>query len=213
MSSSGQVVASDGKVLSWPKRLLSADDLRLHLHGQRELVLLPRTIVTPLAADELRARGIRVTWQSVMTAPPAAASPATWGYVEEKQDPLVAAALRALERDGITIPALGPGPIREVLRRVAGGQPSGAIVFSASPALVCCIANKHAGLRAAAVLGPAQVGRLRMGLAPNFYAIEMPGRTYFELRQILRMIAATPPGPCPAELAATLKELDSHAHR
>ncbi len=61
------------------------------------------------------------------------------------------------------------------------------------------------------MLTPAQAARARTTLGANLFAVEMPGRTYFELRQILRVVAA--PVACPAELATTLQELDGHAHR
>jgi hypothetical protein len=39
------------------------------------------------------------------------------------------------------------------------------------------------------------------GLGANLFAIEMPGRTFFEFRQMLKSIAKV------------LQELDGHAHR
>src|SRR2546421_371670 len=101
MNGNGQ--AGDGAVLCWPRRVLSADDLRRHLTSQRELQLLPRTIVTPLAADELKARGIRVTWQAPK---PAAEKAGGWGYAQERPDAAVAAAVQALKRDGTRLVAL-----------------------------------------------------------------------------------------------------------
>jgi len=209
MNGNGQTTGSD--VLSWPKRLLSADDLRRHLNGQRELRLLPRTVVTPLAADELRARGVRITYQdspSFMVSRPA--SPC-WGYAQQQPDPLVAAAVQALDRDGISLVALSAS-VRDAAAQIARAECQGAIFFHSDPALVCCLANKHSGLRAAAVLTAAHVARARTSLGANLFAVEMPGRTYFELRQILRAIAAAPPA-CPPDLAKTLQELDGHAHR
>ena len=49
-------------------------------------------------------------------------------------------------------------------------------------------------------------------LAANLLAVEMPGRTFFEVRQILRICCAAA-AVCPAPLAGTLQELDGHAHR
>jgi hypothetical protein len=39
----------------------------------------------------------------------------------------------------------------------------------------------------------------------------MPGRTFFEIRQILRTLIGT--RLCPEGVACTLRELDGHAHR
>ena len=46
--------AEQNGVLRWTGKLLSADDLRRHLKGQRELIVQRQTIVTPLAVDELK---------------------------------------------------------------------------------------------------------------------------------------------------------------
>jgi ribose 5-phosphate isomerase RpiB len=84
-------------------------------------------------------------------------------------------------------------------------------VFCADPALVCCVANKVRGVRAAAVATASQAARARKSLAANLLAVEMPGRTLHELRQIVRTAVAR--AACPAEVAKVLEELDGHAHR
>jgi hypothetical protein len=211
MIGNGQASSDAEEVLCWPKRLLSADDLRRHLHGQRTLQLLPRTLITPLAADELRARGIQVTWQASGPLANLQSHSARWGYAQEKADPLVIAAIQTLERDGVALARL-PGSVSEVASQIARADCLGAILFCADPSFVCCLANKYPGLRAAAIASALHAGRARTSLGANLFAVEMPGRTYFELRQIVRTIAAAPP-TCPADLAITLKELDGHAHR
>jgi hypothetical protein len=200
MNGNGQ---TDAQVLCWPRRVLSADDLRRHLTSQRELQLLPRTVVTPLAADELRARGIRITWQDAKSAP--ADETCQWGYAQERPDSAVTSAVQALERDGIRLAAL------DVPADALWKAGAGAIVFCGDPGLVCCVANKYSGVRAAVVATPQAAARARQSLGANLFAIEMPGPTFFELRQILRTICAGAPA-CPAALATTLKELDGHAH-
>ncbi len=205
MSGNGQI---DVPVLCWPRRVLSADDLRRHLTSQRELQLLPRTIVTPLAADELKARGILVTWQAAKSAPARDTSP--WGYAQERPDAAVAAAVQALERDGTKLTAVQVPA--DALWTAAQTACLGVIVFCGDPGLVCCVANKLAGVRATVVATPQAAARARQNLGANLLAIETPGRTFFELRQMLRTICASRPA-CPEGLAKTLTELDGHAHR
>jgi hypothetical protein len=43
-------------------------------------------------------------------------------------------------------------------------------------------------------------------------AVEMPGRTFFEVRQILKALSRTA-AECPQKIADVLQELDGHAHR
>jgi ribose 5-phosphate isomerase RpiB len=198
-------------VLCWPKRLLSADDLRRHLTSQRELVLLPKTVVTPLASDELKAKGVRVSWQVLGAVADEAAKPGTWIYAEEKPEAMVASVIAALEREGIKMQMI-TGSAQTLAEAVVRGTHAGGILFAADAALACCIANKIAGIRAAAVLNVLQVARAKKTLGANLFAVDVPGRTFFELRQMLRAIVVDV-GRCPDEVARILQELDGHAHR
>lgn len=210
---------NDGQVLCWPKRLLSADDLRRYLTGQRELRLLPRTVVTPLAADELKARGVRISWEDVSRLEERPTATGQWGYAQERTDPLVESAIKALERDGIPLAALrvdAPTPLaaaRQLAEIVARADHPGALLFCGDAGLACCVANKLSGVRAAAVSSPAQATKARAGLGANLLAIEPTGRTFFELRQIVRTVCGNGAAPCPDAVADVLKELDGHAHR
>jgi ribose 5-phosphate isomerase RpiB len=206
----------NGQVLCWPKRVLSADDLRRHLTGQRELQLLPRAIITPLAADELKARGVRVSWQDA-PANGTKAAMGTWGYAQERPDALVDSVVRALERDGIALAALRlrvHSPCdwsKAVATTIAQSAHPGVVAFCTDAGLVCCVANKLSGVRAVPIATVAQANKARASLGANLLAIELPGPTFFELRQIVRAVCNT--GTCPENIAAALKELDGHAHR
>ena len=70
---------SNGAVLNWPGRVLTADDLRRHLNGRRELMLSSRTVVTPLAAEQIRINGLHVTREPDRSQS-SVAGPNRWGY-------------------------------------------------------------------------------------------------------------------------------------
>jgi hypothetical protein len=88
----------------------------------------------------------------------------------------------------------------------------GGILFCRDAGLVCCVANKLPGLRAVAVASVAQAARATLAVGANLVAVEMPGRTFFEVRQILRTLCQAG-AACPSGLACSLQELDGHAHR
>jgi ribose 5-phosphate isomerase RpiB len=208
--------AADGRVLHWPGRVLAAADLRRSLNGHREVVLGPRTVLTPLAGEELRHGGVEV--RRLPTAEAAPEGP-TWGYGQDRPHALVESAVQALARDGLTVrelPAAGADELpcrwaKAVAACVARGDCAGGVLFCADPGLVCCVANKLAGLRAVPVSTVGQAARAALTLAANLLAVEMPGRTYFEVRQILKILCG--PAACPDGVACTLRELDGHAHR
>jgi hypothetical protein len=219
MNGNGQIPMSTAAahVLRWPGRVLAAEDLRRNLNGHRELVLEPRAVVTPLAAEELRTNGVRVTRRAPEPQP---APRAVWSYTQERPSPLVRSAVQALERDGISLgelPAGGEGEAcrwaKAVAECVARGECQGGVIFCQDPGLVCCVANKVAGLRAVMAVSVAQAARAALTLGANFIAVEMPGPTFFEVRQILRTLCSCDRHACPDGVACTLQELDGHAHR
>jgi hypothetical protein len=205
-----------GHVLHWPGRVLAAVDLRRSLNGHREVVLGPQTVLTPLAGEELRHGGVTV--RRLPTAAPATDGP-PWGYAQDRPHALVQSAVQALARDGLVVrelPAAGVDELacrwaRAVAECVARGDCAGGVLFCTDPGLVCCVANKLAGLRAVPVSTVGQAARAALTLAANLLAVEMPGRTYFEVRQILKILCG--PATCPDGVARTLRELDGHAHR
>jgi hypothetical protein len=204
-------------VLRWSGRVVAAEDLRRSLNGHRELLVSPQTVITPLASEHLRERGVQVRRQPAVTT---AAPRLTWGYAQDSPHSMVASAVQALRREGLAWKELWPacagadcGWARALAECVARGECGGGVVFCQDPGLVCCVANKVAGLRAAAVCTVAQAGRALLTLGPNLVAVEMPGRTFFEIRQILRVLCTGAAPACPHGVACTLQELEGHAHR
>jgi ribose 5-phosphate isomerase RpiB len=210
----------EGKVLHWPGKLLSADDLRRHLTSQSAVIVQRHTIVTPLVIDELRAKKVRlvraddVRAGSVSDGP----QPGAFGVAQEKATGVVDSVIQSLRRDGVTLTSMqecreSPASwAKSLAGTVAQGECGRLTVFCSDPGLVCCVANKLPGIRAVTVSSALQTVRASSGLAANVFAVEMPGRTFFEARQILLNVskAAT---TCPTEVAHILRELDGHAHR
>lgn len=209
---------ADAKTLRWPGKLLSADDLRRHLKGHSELIVQRHAIVTPLAVDELKDRKVRLVRADFGAAEKDAAGKAATSclaYAQDRPFAMVAAAVKSLEREGLPLRALEDmdGSSTAWARMLAAAAVNGkCVAFCGDPGLVCCVANKTSGVRAAAVMTVIQAARAIAALGANLLAVEMPGRTLFEIRQILATLhrATT---RCPTEIAETLRELDGHAHR
>jgi hypothetical protein len=209
--------ATDAQVLRWPSRVLAAEDLRRSLNGHREVLLPPGTVVTPLAWEHLRTNGISIKRQPTETP---TAPRGRWGFAQERPHPMVQSAVQALDREGLPFQELtAPGEAepcrwaRSLADCVARGECQGGVVFCQDPGLACCVSNKVAGLRAVPVATVAQAARATLTLGANLVAVEMPGRTFFEVRQILRILGGAGNPVCPPGVACTLQELDGHAHR
>lgn len=142
-----------------------------------------------------------------------------WGYGEDRAYPMVRAAVTGLARERLTLRELScpPGDLpchwaKAVAECLATGECHGGVLFCADPGLVACVANKVPGLRAVPVTTVGQAARATLTLAANLLVVEMPGRTYFEVRQILRTLTGNG-SACPDGVAGTLRGLDGHAHR
>lgn len=196
-------------VLSWPDKLLAEDDLRRRWTGEREIVLGAKTIVTPLALDFLR--GKRIAIRREQTSDKAVSIAGGWGIALERPHEGVATALKALAKEGLSLIALESASadklawVKSLAKRIAEGKPPGALLVSEHAALAACIANKTRGVRAAVVSQPSEVRLLKATLGPNLFTIAAAGRTFFELRQIVKLATASPP-------VSPLGEIDD-AHR
>jgi len=139
----------------------------------------------------------------------AVSSDGAYAYVE--------AAVRTLAREGVAIrqtrqAGRPSGWAHEVAGEVGSGAVRAAVLFCLGPELAACVANKVPGVRAVSVSTVAQAGRAALDVGVNLLAVEMPGRTYYEIRQMLRILFSETPS-CPAGLSAVLKEVEGHAHR
>lgn len=204
--------------LHWAGKVLSAEDVRTQVNGHREIMVSRVTIVTPLAVDDLRARGVRLIRGDVVK-PEKQAAPTAWGYAQDRPNATVQSAMQAAAREGMIFKELNasgepcsPAWAKALAECVTRGECHGGVVFCYDPGLVCCVGNKLPGLRAANVSSVAQTAKAVLTLGVNLVAVEMPGRTFFELRQILRTLCTASSG-CPQALASTLQELERHAHR
>jgi ribose 5-phosphate isomerase RpiB len=218
MAERGQLGAeANGQVLRWPGRVVSAEELRRTLNGHRELIVPTRAVITPSALEHLRQNGIQVRRQAADEKPAAAS---TWAYAQDRPAALVKNVVQSLAREGIPLKEMECADDREVCHWarltaecVGRGDCRGAVVFCEDGGLVCCLANKVPGLRASAVRSIAQAGRAAQMLGANLVAVEMPGPTFFEVRQILRTICGGGNPNCPPAVATALQECDGHAHR
>ena len=140
-----------------------------------------------------------------------------WAYGQDRAFAMVGAAVATLSRSGEAWDPLHAGGsaiawAATVAELVARGEYDGIVLFCEDPALAALIANKTPGVRAAAVSTVHQAARAPLTIAANLLAVEMPGRTFFEIRHILHLLRESRLG-CPAELASTLSEREHDANR
>ncbi|MFQ3650075.1 MAG: hypothetical protein SNJ75_07055 [Gemmataceae bacterium] len=144
-------------------------------------------------------------------------SSARWSVWYDRAYPFLPAVAQTLLREGFAIRfhQVHGSPFewtREIAQSVSLNHLSGGVVFTCVPHVVSCIANKIAGIRAAMVSSIFQLNSATLELQPNFIVVEMPGRTFFEMKQFVRSFLIPTPSLSP-ELAHLFQELEHHAHR
>jgi hypothetical protein len=135
-----------------------------------------------------------------------------WLCGQDRSFAMVQAALQTLARTGEpwTPLPVAENPLlwaREAARRVSSAECNAVVLFCEDPALAACIANKTHGVRAAAVSTVHQAARATLSMAANLLAVEMPGRTFFEIRYILHILRSSQLG-CPDEVKHLLRQME-----
>jgi ribose 5-phosphate isomerase RpiB len=214
-------------VLRWPGKIVTAEGLRQSLNGERQLAVVPGTVITPSAVDHLKANGVSLVRGEASPRPHTEKkeSKSNWGFLSERSDPVVSNVVQALKRDGVDLQEIQASAVRTdgkcetaacgLARRAAeivtAGECKGVVIFGSDPGLACCIANKVQGIRATAVASAAQAGRAVNGLGANVLTFELGKMTFFEMRQILRCVCGS--ATCCSEVVAqVIQELEGPCH-
>jgi hypothetical protein len=127
--------------------------------------------------------------------------------VQDRLYPLVQLALAMLRREGLiatTFDASGDDSGAWIVPIVESGRTCA--IFCEKPELIACLANRQRA-RAASVTTLAQAERAVTTLGANLLTIEMPGRTFYEIKAMIRLLAQ--PRSCPEEV----KEILDYANR
>jgi len=127
------------------------------------------------------------------------------------------AVVTSLDRDGFSfsLKAVNGPPSHwtcEIAQQIIPEKNAGAVIFTCSPSVVACVANKIAGIRAVMVSTIPQYQLALLQLNPNIVVVEMPGRTFFEMKYFARCLYRRSQ-LIDSSLLQTLQELDKSAHR
>lgn len=193
----------------WPGTVLALNDLQRLGPNLRELIVVDKVVLTPCARDEIKRLGVSLVRRD-------AKKETSIGYGADGLYPQVATVVLALGREGFTLKALqmqqGIGSMmlgKTAGEMVARGEMKSAVLFCKEPEAAACAANKLVGIRAAAVNNMMQAKRASAALGANLMVVEMPGRTYFEIRQVIHLMMNAK--GCPEDSQRLLERLDARS--
>jgi hypothetical protein len=169
-------------------RVLAAEHLPRRLPGVTRVVVRQGTIVTPLAREDLSQRGIIIGHDAPASAVAKVAPTSALWVGSDRDYPFLGLGLRmagsGLERATVReTAALAADAGRWKRENMAGA----AVIFTSLPEMVAWEAGRVSGTPSAAVSGVSQAIRALATLERPILAVEMPGRTAYEIRQILRL--------------------------
>jgi hypothetical protein len=173
---------SDGREFVFAERLLALRHAEALPSGVNEVRVAPGTVVTPLARDALKGRGIGIrliSRKDVEERSPAG----EWGLAIEGGTGVVEALRRSLLD--------GPGAWREVARDaigaarwVVGGDGRGAVVVPQEASLAVWKAHRIDGVRAANAGDADAVSRAVQHLGMNLLVIEPAGKSIASMKHL-----------------------------
>ena len=194
------VAARSRGALVLDEPVVTAEILEERLNGHVQVTFGRRTVLTPSARDVLRARGLEWS-RGGGPAPGPDAAAASWLAIVSRTTPAVERlvgemGLGSAWRSELT------GRTEEAARRsvsaICRGEAGGVLVVSDPAEAAACLANRNARVRAAVVADAAAVASAARTIGANILCVAPDGRSYFELRNILRAFTAAGPPRLPA---------------
>lgn len=196
-----RVTAPESSAIVWDENVITADVVNEKLKGTTIADVLhigKKTILTPTALDELRARG--VTWKRISgrMKPDAQLASQTWKMILQHVTPQVQTVIDELK----TYDAVGwlhdiAGTVEEgialAVTSLTRAEVAGVMMFTDRPHAVACLANRNECLRAGVITDFADVDVLKKELDPNVFCLAADGWGGFALRKVVAACTKSKP--------------------
>ncbi|MBL8850223.1 MAG: hypothetical protein JNG89_11090 [Planctomycetaceae bacterium] len=181
------------------ERIVTADLLKERVNGSRLVVVGQKALVTPAAWDFIRERGLTLNRGE-------AKSPSTTTGSSKSSAPqgaktasllIVVRSTEAVERLAADLPGswrrelLGcpDDAAKLAIGELSRGGTPQAVILAEQAHRAACLANRSDAAKAVAVRDAGDVPVVRKQLRANVWCVDPSGRSWFELRNLLRAIS------------------------
>lgn len=176
--------------LWWEQAVVAARDLEGRLAQVKQIVVPAKAIITPAARDVLRERGIQVRRASETAPKPSAQSTLLLGVAETRFDPTEV--LAQLRRHDVQMEQIARTGLKTVVAELAeevtkGGRRAWLLTESTHEAV--CLANRTAGVWAAAAQHRGELADARKSIELNFLITNPTKSTTFQQTQLAQEYA------------------------
>lgn len=189
---------SSSNLIELSSAVITADILENSVRPGQALKIGRTSILTPSARDWLHSK--RMAWSRLeRTGGPNGGSRARWQIILQTVTPTVRALQDGLRRlsEGWKIELVGQPLEAATLATnlVSTAECDGVVVFTEQAELIACKANRHERVRAAVLQNSKHWEQVLATLSANVVCISPVGRTFIELRNLLRDCAGSRPRP------------------
>jgi hypothetical protein len=178
-------------------RVITQELLVARVTDGKSVRVSSRAILTPSARDFLRIHGIECVRDSTNDATSPTAIRTPWVALVSKTTSTVTSAVGSLRENGGNVEQRLVGTSVEAAQQAIGilcrGDAVGVVVFTDEPEATACLANRNATVRAAVVTSVPQATSIQRRLGVNLAAINPVGQSFFELRNLLRVVTSGNP--------------------
>jgi len=189
----GQAIGRAG-AWNFVGRVLSARQVEQLGMDVERLAIPPETVVTPMAKEALKDRGIQVHVSVDHRCGPDAGE---WALAIEPGWTLADSLKRGLRRDGPPWIEL-EGDVESVAAWTAEGPHRNATLITSEASVACWRAHRIPGCRAAAIQDAERLRRAHESLGLNLAVIEHMNQSLYEIQNLLRVYRRLGP-PAPPE--------------
>lgn len=179
--------------------VITAETLQHKVQPGQRLQIAAHAVLTPSARDWLKAHG--VIWQRASrTAGDGRPSGIRW-FLVGTMTPATRSLVQVLPREFPDWTGQPCTPLQQLVEAAVQGLSTGAaewvVAVSDQAAAVACRANRQSAVRAAVVSHAAEIPKLVEAMGVNLVVIDPQGKSFVELRNVLRACAASAPPRCP----------------
>lgn len=181
--------------LELTETVITEDLLSEKAAGASEIRIPPAAVITPSGRDWLRKKG--VLWERSDRTPGGNQS-AAWRLIVATPTDAADKLNEEVTRWGWTVDCVSGAEEAAVcgVTSLSEGT-TGVVVLTSEPERVACRANRHQHVRAASVTAVADMTRVRQQLGANFVTLSPGQRGFFELRNMMKTLAAGGPPSVP----------------
>jgi len=188
--------AMGNRQLEIPETVITEDLLAEKASGAGTLLITQGAVITPSGRDWLRKHD--VTWKRVNETKESARK-SLWRLIVATPSEAIDKLNDEVTRWGWTVDCVSGSEEAAVCGVTSLNENTeGVVILTSEPERVACRANRHPHIRAASVAQVADIVRVKQQLGVNLIAVCPDDRGFFELRNMMKTLAAGGPPQAPA---------------